>query len=62
MAQKGGPVDLDKMFNRAALNVIWNLVSGTRFGYHDQRMHHLLGTMPEKSATKTFSKSSFFIF
>jgi hypothetical protein len=42
LAQEG-PVNLDKLFNKAALNVIWNLVSGTRYGYHDQRMHYLLG-------------------
>jgi hypothetical protein len=39
-----GSVYLDKLFNKAALNVVWNLVSGTRYGYQDQRMHRLLGT------------------
>ena len=38
-----GPVSLDKLFNKAALNVVWNFVSGTRYAYDDQRMHRLLG-------------------
>jgi hypothetical protein len=42
--EEKGLVCLDNLFNKAALNVVWNFVSGTRYGYHDQRMHRLLGT------------------
>ena len=33
-----GVVDLDKIFNKAALNVVWNLTASERFDYDDQRM------------------------
>jgi hypothetical protein len=38
-----GEVSLDKLFNKAALNVVWNFVSGTRYAYDDSKMHRLLG-------------------
>jgi len=35
-------VDLDKTFNKAALNVIWNLVSGERYDYSHAKMQKLI--------------------
>eukprot|EP00092_Neocalanus_flemingeri_P024855 GFUD01026951.1.p1 GENE.GFUD01026951.1~~GFUD01026951.1.p1 ORF type:complete len:495 (-),score=88.71 GFUD01026951.1:186-1670(-) len=41
MAENEGIVNLDKLFNKAALNVVWNLTAGERFEYEDERMHKL---------------------
>ena len=37
-----GLIDLDLLFNKAALNVIWHFTGGERFGYRDKRMQSLI--------------------
>ena len=37
-----GEVDLEKSLNCASLNIIWNLVAGTRFKYNDEKMKELV--------------------
>ena len=35
-------VDLEKSLNCASLNIIWNLVAGSRFEYNDDKMKELV--------------------
>ena len=37
-----GLIDLDLLFNKAALNVMWNFTGGERFDYHDKKMQSLI--------------------
>jgi len=37
-----GDIDLEKMFNIASLNIIWNLVAGKQFEYDDPEMKRLI--------------------
>eukprot|EP00090_Calanus_glacialis_P046719 TRINITY_DN9300_c0_g1_i1.p1 TRINITY_DN9300_c0_g1~~TRINITY_DN9300_c0_g1_i1.p1 ORF type:complete len:492 (-),score=90.51 TRINITY_DN9300_c0_g1_i1:97-1572(-) len=39
--EKDGIVNLDKLFNKAALNIVWHLTAGERFDYEDEKMHKL---------------------
>nr|QTW43691.1 CYP3082A3 [Eurytemora affinis] len=39
---KDGVVDIDLLFNKAALNIVWKFVSNQRYEYDDHRMHKLL--------------------
>ena len=39
--ENNGIVNLDKLFNKAALNIIWHLTAGERFDYEDEKMHML---------------------
>ena len=36
-----GVLDLDKLFNKAALNVVWNITAGERFEYEEENMKKL---------------------
>ncbi|XP_023344408.1 cytochrome P450 2C15 [Eurytemora carolleeae] len=45
MAKTDQEVDLDKVFNKAALNIIWNLVAGERFDYEHAKMAKLLACL-----------------
>ena len=40
-----GLVDLDKLFNKAALNVVWNIAAAERFDYEEERMKNLYNFM-----------------
>jgi cytochrome P450 len=42
IAVMGGHVSLDKVFNSAALNIVWNLIAAERFDYDDQKMLQLM--------------------
>jgi len=40
--ENNGVVELDLLFNKASLNVVWKFVSNQRFEYDDAKMHQLL--------------------
>ena len=39
--ESDGVLDLDKLFNKAALNVVWNVTAAERFDYDDKKMENL---------------------
>jgi len=39
IGENNGIVDLDKLFNKAALNIVWHFTAGERFDYDDEKMH-----------------------
>jgi len=41
IVENDGNINLDKLFNKAALNVVWNITAGERFDYEDEKMHKL---------------------
>ena len=41
MGKNNGIVDLDKLFNKAALNIVWHLTAGERYDYDDEKMNKL---------------------
>ena len=43
--ESDGVVDLDKLFNKAALNVVWNVTAAERFDYDDKKMENLYNFM-----------------
>ena len=42
---KDGSVDVDTLFNQAALNVIWNFITGKRYDYEDKQMQKLVNLL-----------------
>ena len=40
-----GSVDVDTLFNQAALNVIWNFITGERYEYEDKQMQKLVNLL-----------------
>ena len=40
-----GSVDVDTLFNQAALNVIWNFITGVRYDYEDKQMQKLVNLL-----------------
>ena len=34
-------IDVEKLFNKAALNVVWHITAGERFDYDDPKMEKL---------------------
>ena len=39
IGENDGIVDLDKLFNKAALNIVWHFTAGERFDYNDEKMN-----------------------
>ena len=40
-----GSVDVDTLFNQAALNVVWNFTTGERYDYEDKKMQKLVNLL-----------------
>ena len=41
IAASNGVIDVDKLFNKAAMNVVWNVTAAERFDYEDENMKEL---------------------
>ena len=49
-----GFVDLDKLFNKASLKVVWNFTASERFDYEEERMEKFYQTLPDSLLGELF--------